>query len=310
MRRLTSPQIIKYRAAQQVSPDLIFITPDKTRPFIPEQYTQLYHSKMYQILSSNQKLRYNQLYAARTNEQFMFFESGFTMSVIQNMMDKNISLANRELTICLSELLLEEQQHFHMFRNLNIVTEPQLYASNFYYFLQLNKWERIALSIAGRFPEQLLAMLWLVLIMEEYVVQFSKEMVGQEKSCKLGLFDENYVQVHQRHLKDEARHVHIDANLIDYVFEKTTGLKKKLNVKLLRYLLRATLRPRHAGLNVIQQLLKEFPELLPHAAGLRATVNDYTYDPCIFQMINNPTKLPLLHDLLETYPEFKQAFVF
>ena len=87
MKILTPEQIIKQRQNDDIDQAKIkFSTVDINRPFIPEQYTQLYHTEIYAELNNKHRLRYNQLFGARTNEQFILFESGFTNQVIGNML--------------------------------------------------------------------------------------------------------------------------------------------------------------------------------------------------------------------------------
>ena len=43
-------------------------TPDLSRPFMPEDQTQLYYTPAYARLSAAHRLRYTQLFALRVNE--------------------------------------------------------------------------------------------------------------------------------------------------------------------------------------------------------------------------------------------------
>ena len=44
---------------------------DFSRPFVPEQYTQLYYTPVYHGVHRQQRLRYNQLFGMRINEFIM-----------------------------------------------------------------------------------------------------------------------------------------------------------------------------------------------------------------------------------------------
>ncbi|MCK5385725.1 MAG: diiron oxygenase [Gammaproteobacteria bacterium] len=310
MKILTPEQIVKQRQNDEIDQAKIeFSTVDINRPFIPEQYTQLYHAEIYAELNNKHRLRYNQLFGARTNEQFILFESGFTNQVIKNILRTNLLNDKKALVHCLNILLEDEKKHSHMFKILNEHCLPDIYHNTQYYFLQLSWLERTLLSIICRYPQYLISLLWLVLLMEEHAVRFSQDILKNKQTENLGKLEENFVLVHQLHLKDEAKHVHIDANLIDFVLEQSSRRKKILNVKLLQKLLQSTLRPKHAGINIINQLVLEFPDLKKSSHDLINTIREFTYDPCMLPLLEDRSQTPVTTALLELYPEFEQSFL-
>ena len=48
---------------------------DASRPFVPEEHTQLFYTPVYATLSLEQRLRYNQLFGLRLNEYIMTLEA-------------------------------------------------------------------------------------------------------------------------------------------------------------------------------------------------------------------------------------------
>ena len=48
---------------------------DASRPFVPEEHTQLFYTPVYEKLSHEQRLRYNQLFGLRLNEYIMTLEA-------------------------------------------------------------------------------------------------------------------------------------------------------------------------------------------------------------------------------------------
>ena len=310
MKILTAEQIIKQRGDCETEHAKIeFSTVNINRPFVPEQYTQLYHTSIYAELNNKHQLRYNQLFGARTNEQFILFESGFTNQVIKNILKTNILNNKNALVECLNVLLEDEKKHSHMFKILNEHCLPDIYQKTQYYFLQLTWLERTLLAVICRYPQYLISLLWLVLLMEEHAVRFSKDILKNKQTENLGEIEENFVLVHQLHLKDEAKHVHIDANLIDFVLEQSSRRKKIINVKLLQKLLQSTLRPKHAGINIINQLVLEFPELKNRSRKLVSTIREFTYDPCMLPLLEDRSQIPVTSELLQLYPEFEQSLL-
>ncbi len=310
MKLLSPEQIVGQRGSRECASAGVDFSPvDLNRPFIHEHYTQLYHTGVYAELSDSQRLRYNQLYGMRTNEQFMLFESGFTNRVMSNLLKCLDSDGADTLRRCLTILLQEEERHYTMFYTLNKLGMPRIYERRPYHFLRVSWPEQVVLGAACRYPCQLLALIWLVLLMEEQAVRFSRDMVKDPRTDSLGELETNFLLAHRLHLQDEAGHVHIDANIIDFILDRSSRRKRKLNVRLLRSLLRATLKPRHAGINVIEQLLGEHPRLRSRARQLKNSIRALDIDPCVQPLLNDCSQRPVTTALLEMYPEFESALV-
>lgn len=308
MKILSSKQILQMRGNPSDSPsDMCFSGVDSSRLFIPEQYTQLYHCDVYSLLSDRQKIRYNQLFAARTNEQFMLFESGFTNTIMENLLQAQVFKNHPALSDSLVLLLKDEERHFKMFRQLNQHCFPELYAVENYYFLNIPKLEILLLSLFCRYPHHLHALVWLVLLMEEHAVRFSKDVAKYATPFNL---ETNFVNVHRAHLKDESGHVHIDANVLDYLLTHSSSWKNTINRKLLYTLLRQTLKPKQAGLEVIKRLVVEFPELSNVSTKLMDSIRAFQYDPCMMPMFADRNMTPISQALLASYPDFEKALVF
>src|SRR6185436_10258369 len=76
MRHLTADEINRIAAEPAHQSRMELSAPiDLARPFVPEEYTQLYYTPLYATLSAAQRLRYNQLFALRINEYIMMLEA-------------------------------------------------------------------------------------------------------------------------------------------------------------------------------------------------------------------------------------------
>lgn len=197
-----------------------------------------------------------------------------------------------------------------MFRRLNQHCLPELYVDEHYLFLKIPHLERALLGLFCRYPHHIHALVWLVLLMEEHAVRFSRDLIQTTDSSDLGSLDNNFVNAHRAHLKDEARHVHIDADVLDYLLTQSTPRKRAINSWLLRILLQKTLKPKQAGLNVIKHLVLEFPELSTVSKQLINTVRSFKYDPCMMPMFANRNLTPISKALLDLHPDFEKALVF
>jgi hypothetical protein len=307
---LTSEHTLQPQSIEDCGFEVRYSKVDSNRLFIPEQYTQLYHCDAYSLLSDQQKIRYNQLFAARTNEQFMLFESGFTKSVMESLLRADVFNNVDSISNSLILLLKDEERHFDMFRRLNQHCLPELYVDEYYLFLKIPNLERVLLKIFCRYPHHLHALVWLVLLMEEHAVRFSKDVIQNTGSRSMGSLDNNFVNAHKAHLKDEARHVHIDADVLDYLLTHSTPKKSAINSWLLKLILQETLKPKQAGLNVIKRLVLEFPELSNISKQLINAVRSFKYDPCMMPMFADRNLTPVSKTLLDLHPDFEKALVF
>ena len=304
--RILEPQRIRNaseRAAQDYSLPT-FEAIDFSRPFIHEHYTQLYYTSFYAELSDAQRLRYNQLFGIRVNEQFMMFEHGFTQRVIAKLINHRDVKRCPELTGCLRLMLEEEARHHDMFKRLNKKCLPSIYERRETYFTRLSTFQRIALWPITAFGRHFPFLLWLVLILEEYSVRFSLSLMKEDNTESLGSLEPNVVKAHAAHLRDEARHVHIDARLIDLLLSRAGVVKRHSNGVLFRYLLREVVSPKCSGITVIKHLVSEFPAMTHLESPMIDAIRRQRYDLCMVQRLVDPTDMPLTTLLLGRYPEF------
>ena len=66
-------------------------------------------------------------------------------------------------------------------------------------------------ALAGR----LSFALWYLMAMEESSMAMARDMIRRPETETLGPLDPAFVSVHREHMKDEARHLHIDGRMID-----------------------------------------------------------------------------------------------
>ncbi len=280
---------------------------DFSLPFIHEHFTQLYFTPFYRELTEAQRLRYNQLSGIRSNEQFILFEHGFTRQVIARLTTLPRVRAQPDLLACLALMLEEEEAHEDMFERLNRHCAPSLYRHGHPCFTQLSRLERVALWLITLIPQQFVFLVWLILILEEHSTLLSLSMLERPVTESLGPLEPNMVKAHTVHLKDEARHVHIDANLIDLLMERTPPLWRTTNAILFRRLLAEILTPKRAGIRVIRHLAQEFPPLQANEQPMIAAVRAQGLDRSMLAVLTDKQAMPVTTLMLEKYPEFGYA---
>lgn len=276
---------------------------DRSKPYMPEALTQLFHTPCYEWLSKEQKLRYNQLFALRSIEQLMTLEERFIALVISRCKRTSVMRDKQALQFCMAEMVVEEQQHFAMFHRLNRQAEPSLYLSAPMIFARMSKTERAALEVLAKLPGLMLFLLWSLLILEEFSTYISRQMVKCQAGT-LGELEVNFVSAHREHLKDEARHVAICANAISDIYQSSSSMNRKLNALVLRTFMREYMTPKRGGIRVLYHLQQEFPELITKLPDMEAAVRAQRPDTVIWQALNNPKAMPVTHHMLHTCPEY------
>ena len=299
---LLSPQQIQTRSADpaQCTGRVPLRPVDFSRPFIPERFTQLYYAPAYARLSREQRLRYNQLFALKVSEQIMAFEQDFTNRVLRQLLrDPRL---DPTLGACLARMVREEETHQALFRELNAHCLPQLYAGSERHFVRLGHLERWALVLGGRFAPRLPFLLFFVLALEEYSAALSRAML-KEREAELGPLEPNFVAVHVEHLKDEARHVHLDVHVLQALLRAASPRRRRLDARLLAAFLKDILVPKRSGLRVLRQLVADCPELRPLAGRLEAELRALQHDPAFQRSLFNRDDMPHTFALFDSQPE-------
>jgi len=294
------------RAARDVHPPII-APADPERPFLPEAFTQLYHTAFYSELSSAQRLRYNQLYGLRCNEQFMMFEQGFTQRVIGGLRDPLRRRGEVVLADCLELMLEEEARHHAMFASFNRHCRPDCYDDEHGYFTRLSRGEAIVLSLLTSRSNYWPMLVWLVLVLEEFSLGFSRMLAWDNGDGELGALDPGYAELHRLHLLDEARHVPMDTLAVDWLMARSGRGFNRLNAWLFRHALVEILAPKRSGIRVIRRLVQDFPALQHQERAMVEAVRALGVDPGVDAIVSDPIAMPQTRQMIDRYPDFAWA---
>jgi hypothetical protein len=227
---------------------------DYGKRFLPEEFSPLYYTPSYRVLTEAQRLRYNQLQALYFNEQIIFFETAIGRRVLEALLRESLP---PQLTKGLRQFLEEEQQHTEMFRRLNQHCAPQFYGAGHFYFIQLPRAWMAALSWATQHPRFFPMFLWLMLLQEERSLFYSRRVIAQREELEA-----HFVKTHRTHLSDEVGHVRWDEELIEALWHRANPLLRKVNAELFSWMLGEFFNaPKRAQLRVVHELAREFPTL-------------------------------------------------
>jgi hypothetical protein len=237
---------------------------DLRRPFVPEDYTQLYYTPVYASLGFEHRLRYNQLFGLRINEYIMMLEADLVERLLTPLLGRSLVAADVALTQAMVTMIEEEKRHFSNFAALNRACRPDLYSpGKDRLFSHLPAWTKAMFWVVGRLAKRLPFALWYLMAMEESSMTLARDMVRRPETATLGPLDPAFVSVHREHMKDEARHLHIDARMIESSIGSGIKVARVLNAWLFRSMLHGVTRLTRngSGVMVIHQLVRDMPEL-------------------------------------------------
>jgi hypothetical protein len=271
---------------------------DFTRRFIPQFITPLAYTRIYDELSDRQKLRYNQLYASNFHEQFMSLEKVLIEHLLQPL---TYRFRGEKLAAHLIDFRNEEIKHTAMFHDLHVRCEPQLYSNHDFYFLRMPKPLRWALHQVGKRAAMFPFCLWLTIIEEERTIFYSK--LYLEESDEL---EPDYVATHRIHLADEVGHVRRDKELLEQLWPDRSRLWRDTNARIFSTILHEYFNvPKRGGWRVVQELVKEFPELDYHVPEIRSQLRALETNEDFLRTLYTREMVPHTFALFDQWPEFR-----
>ncbi|RIX47515.1 MAG: hypothetical protein D3M94_07530 [Rhodocyclales bacterium GT-UBC] len=239
---------------------------DSRHPFVPEDYTQLYFTPVYATLGFEHRLRYNQLFGLRINEYIMMLEADLVERLLTPLLRQPRIIADAALGQAMLTMIEEEKRHCANFAALNRACRPDLYPpGEDRFFSRLPIWTKAMFWSVGALAGRLPFALWFLMAMEESSMALARDMNRRPETETLGRLDPGFVAVHREHMKDESRHLHIDAHMIAACIGTGGQTRRALNARLFQFMLGGVthLTRSGSGAMVVRQLVREMPELAP-----------------------------------------------
>ena len=272
---------------------------DHTRWFLPEHITHFYYAPIYQELAPSHRLRYNQLFACYFNEMVSFFEVNFAHFMEAILHSKTIPAT---LHAPIRATLASEVRHTHWYCSLNRAAEPHLYANTDFYFVRMPAWSERVFMRASRRPELFPAFLWLILLQEERSVFHSNEILRHS-----GHLEPQFVKVNTMHMTDESEHVDLGEALLEILWDRNRRWVRSANARLLRFIISEfCAAPKRSGVRVIQQWIRECPELQPRSRKLLDQFRALGRDLNFHRNLYSRTIVPKAFARLDRFPEFRR----
>ena len=280
---------------------------DMQKPFLPEDWTQLYYTEIYFTLTDQQRLRYNQLFGGRINEFIMMLESDIVDFFLKPLISNRRVQKIPELAACLKVMIEEEERHYQMFQTLNRKCLPAVYQGKpDRQFTALPMGATWLIKLL-RFSASLLPFpIWFVMVMEEEAIDLARSMRQNPRTETLGELDPVFSAVHHEHRKDEGRHIVIDKYLAEACLSRGSSIARKLNAFLFKKMIKAmtSVGKSGPGAKVLNQLLVEHPELEPRKAELFQALLSLDSNARYKASIFNRRGAALSFQLFDDVPEF------
>lgn len=266
--------------------------------FLPEALTPLFHTASYGALTPVQRRRYNQLHALYFNEQILYFETALGHGILGALLRQPWP---DRLADGLRQFQDEERQHSAMFRRLNQMCAPDLYAGRDFYFVRVPKIWKTVSRWAVAHPLLFPMFLWLMLVQEERSLFYSRSILRHRESV-----EPHFVKAHRLHLADEVGHVRWDEELLDALWERAHPLLRKANAKLFSWMFDEFFStPKRAQLHVVEELVREFPELRGQEMEMRRQLLALSGDAGYRTSLYSREIVPRTFARFDETPEFR-----
>lgn len=273
-------------------------TVDQSLWFMPQILTALSYTPAYATLTPAQRLRYNQLHALYLNEQIIFFERSLAPNVLGYFLGQGLPAQIRGRV---EEFRSDEERHSEMFRRLNRMCAPELYALGDFHFIRMAALPARLLGFVSRRPRAFPMLLWLMHLQEERALFFGREFLKCEHAI-----EPHFLAAQRAHLADEVSHVHCDKLLLDLVWPEASRWVRLVNIRLLAWMMKEYFgAPKRTQLNVVSALAREFPELQKRLPEIRRDLLNLRNNKNYMRTIYSRETVPDVFARFDRSPEFR-----
>lgn len=281
------------------------LIPDQKKFWAPEALISISHLPVYQTMSQDLKIAFNQYNAMGVAELFMFFEEYALAPIMEKALR---SAKSQELKIALQHFIDEEYKHSLCFKKLLLKASPALYSEdNFkFHFIRMNWISKSMFNVLKLFPSVLPAWVWVAIFFEERTLMFSKEYIRYKKQDATKI-DELFYQVHFYHMIDEVRHVKLDEHMIENFYKPMGSIHANLVEWIVRRFISRSAYPINMICACLDQIKKTTPDLL--TAQMESQIieeaKQLTSTESFIAQNFSDSSAPRTRILMARFPEFK-----
>ncbi len=231
---------------------------DRGKHWAPDHLGPLCYLPAYSLLSAEEKRRYNQLYAIGMCEQFIWLEEQVLIRLLVRVLQG--SRFPRPLSEAIRHFIVEERKHTSMFWRILEKSEPTWYPTRRFKLFNVSPLQHLLLYGIIKNPRLFLVWIWMAIFFEERTVFFARHYI-KARHRSPGQIDAVHTQLHEYHLKDEARHCQLDQYLIKHLYDHKPQWKKLICAKMFYCVMRQYIFPRRTTRSILHVLGHEFPSL-------------------------------------------------
>ena len=274
---------------------------DPARKWCPDVLTHLYYCPSWALLSPEEKLTYNQLFAMGVCEQFLLLEDILLVRGMRRIIDAAGKRLSGEMRAGLENLIVEEQKHGEMFRRLLKASAPEMYRDRDLAIYEMSAIERKIVDFFLWGTPVFVAWVFVAMIFEEKSIDFYRKYLAAEKTEQL---DPLYREVHRAHAQEEVRHVQIDHHLVDLFWDGAPGWKQKLNHRVFYWIMTKFARPERTVRRMLDLLVERHPRVAAHREPLVEEALAVAADPVWQRASYSRSAQPLTFQVFDRYPDF------
>lgn len=230
---------------------------DRNKPWAPEGFSPIDYVPSYSLLNPAERLRCNQLQALSICEQFIWLERHVIRPLGRVLDGKDVPYPLRE---AMWHFMREEDKHIEMFWRLLERSEPEWYRSRTTRFFSVSPMQQFGIDCIVEYPRLLLAWIWLIIFVEERTLYIARRYTEITKESPAQI-DHLHAEVHQLHLRDEARHYQLDQHVLTWLYDPQPDWKKTLCAWNFHYMMQRYVNPGRSARRLLRQLACEHPRL-------------------------------------------------
>lgn len=274
---------------------------DPSKLWAPERMSHLYHCDSYHdLLNDEERLYYNQVFAAGICEQFIFLEEWLLVRGLRSLLDDPRRTIDPELREAMEIFVVEEIKHGEMFFRLLKMSFPELYGKERWVVFKRSRFEMALLELSMGKPDVFLWWIWVAIFFEEKTLDFYRKYGQADRNHRF--LDPLYREVHRYHAMDEARHFQMDTHFLAAFWDPAPEWKKTMNLWIVSKLLKSFANPRHSVTHAIARLVERFPRLVPHRARLLGEIRSVSERDSWQAETYSRKTLPRTFALFDRYP--------
>ena len=275
---------------------------DPSKKWCPDVLTHLYYCPSYKLLTAEEKLHYNQLFAMGVCEQFLLLEDILLVRGMRRIVDAAGKKLSHEMRAGLENLIEEERKHGEMFRRLLKASAPDLYADRDLAIYELPRRDQKLVDFFLWGTPLFVSWVFVAMIFEEKSIDFYRKYLAAEKNEEL---DPLYREVHRAHAQEEVRHVQIDHHLVEIFWDGAPGWKQKLNHHVFYWIMKGFARPERTVRRMLSLLEERHPRLAEHRETLVGEALAVAADPVWQRASYSRAAQPLTFQIFDRYPDFQ-----